>query len=398
MTLGGVAQAVVAVKAIDSAVDEAAEVPWNCVDPDELADAVARLEVTAAKVSALRARVLAETEQSPVAARHGFRTTDQYVAARTGHDPAEVRAELRIGRWLRMFPMFSAAYAVGRLSRGHVEWMRRAHNRRIHHHLVDAQEHLIDSAAKLDWVDWLRVWGYFLTAADPDGTLPKDQLQKRRCTIRKRSDGTVSGTFLLDPVSGHAVKTAIDFETQRLLDLDAENDIQRSGTERTADALTQVVMRGAARPSGDLPAPLVHVSIGQELAQDMIRAATDIDGDTIALLADPDDINRWCELADGTPIHPHHAMGILAVAEFIRLELDPESAILDLGDETRCFPKDIKLAMLAAARGRCRTPGCDAPYAWLEADHIHPWVKHGRTATHNGQALCRPDNRHKRDS
>ncbi len=398
MTLGGALQATVAIKAIDAAVDEAADVPWNCVDPDELADAVARMETVASKMACLRARVLAETEQSPVAARHSFRTTDQYVAARTGGDPAEIRAELRIGRWLRLFPLFADAYASGRLSRGHVEWMRRGHVQRIHHSLIDAQQHLIEAASRLDWVDWLQVWGYFLIAADPDGQLPKNQIDKRRCTIRKRPDGTVSGTFLLDPVSGHAVKTAIDHETQRLLDEDAQAGIRRSGTERTADALTRVAMRGAKRDTGDLPTPLIHITLGKKLADDMVKAATHIDGDDIALLSDPDDINRWCELADGTPLHPHHAIAILAVAEFTRLVLDPESAMLDLGDSTRCFPKDIKLALIAAGRGRCRTPGCDAPTPWLQADHIHPWTRHGPTATHNAQTLCQPDNHHKRDN
>ncbi len=388
MGLGGALEAMVAVKAIDAAVTEAGDVPWNCVDPDELADAVARLEVAAVRVAALRARVLAEAEQSPVAARHGFRALDQYVAARTGHDPADVRAELRIGRWLRSFPLFDDAYQSGKLSRGHVEWMRRSHRQRFHHHLVDAQQHLIDAATGLDWIDWLSVWGYFLIGADPDGAAPKEHLANRRCSIRTRPDGSVSGSFLLDPVSGHAATKAVAAEEQRLLDLDAQHGIARSGSDRRADALVRVLMRGATRESGDLPAPLVHVTIGQELAQDMIRAATEPDGHRTVLDAQHGDLNRRCELADGTPLHPHLAMAVLAVTE---------SVVLDLGDSTRSFPNDIKLAILVAARGRCRTPGCDAPYAWLQADHIHPWIRHGPTATRNGQSLCRPDNRHKRD-
>ena len=152
MTLGGALQATVAIKAIDTAVDDAADIPWNCVDPDELADAVARMEVACSKVAALRARVLSETEQSPAPARHGFRAADQYVAARTGGDPAAIRAELRIGRWVRMFPVFADAYRSGRLSRGHIEWMRRGYVQRIHHHLIDAQDNLVEAAGRLDWV------------------------------------------------------------------------------------------------------------------------------------------------------------------------------------------------------------------------------------------------------
>ena len=131
MGLGGALQATVAVKAIDAAVDEGLEVAWNCVDPDELAEAVGRLEVAESKMAALRARVLAEAEQSPVAVRNGFRALDQYVAARTGADPADIRAELRIGRWLRLFPLFDHAYRKGRVSRSHVEWMRRGYRQAV---------------------------------------------------------------------------------------------------------------------------------------------------------------------------------------------------------------------------------------------------------------------------
>ncbi|NNE72574.1 MAG: HNH endonuclease [Acidimicrobiales bacterium] len=58
----------------------------------------------------------------------------------------------------------------------------------------------------------------------------------------------------------------------------------------------------------------------------------------------------------------------------------------------------MRNALLVQARGTCATPGCDAPYHWLQADHIQPATNHGPTSVANGQILCQPDNHAKSDS
>jgi hypothetical protein len=112
---------------------------------------------------------------------------------------------------------------------------------------------------------------------------------------------------------------------------------------------------------------------------------------------DPFDPDMRCELIDGTPIHPRFAAAVLATAVLRRLVLGADGEILDLGRKVRTFPRHLKQALLARARGHCQTPGCDAPHAWLQADHLIPWSHGGRTATVNGQILCDGDNKRKRD-
>ena len=99
-----------------------------------------------------------------------------------------------------------------------------------------------------------------------------------------------------------------------------------------------------------------------------------------------------CELVDGTPIHPRWVLGLLGVATLRRLVLGADSEILDLGREVRTFPRKLKDAIFGAHRGTCANDGCDAPFSWLQADHVIPWTRNGPTATDNGQPLCRPDN------
>ncbi len=384
----------IALDAVEAALSEALAVGLLTVDREGLASAACRLEAAiAAKTAALTARVIAAADDAAVAPLDGLRTTDQLVSARSRVDPGRVRADGRLGRWLEQFPLLAEALATGRVSREHVESLRKADNPRVHLQLVDAQQLFVDAATTVAWRDWPDVVTHWLLTVDPDGAIPREQQARRHISIHKKPDGSISGTFRLDTISGAAVHKAVAFEEQRLLDLDAEDGITRSASQRRVDAFVRVIMRGAARESGALPGPLVHVVLGEELAEELVERA--FTGEDTPIVASRTDVKRRCELADGTPVHPNQAMAVLAVAEFIRLVLEPPSRLLELGRSARCFPKDIRLAMLAATRSRCRTPGCDAPPAWMQADHRHPWGHLGDTNPDNGDILCRPDNRHK---
>ena len=69
-------------------------------------------------------------------------------------------------------------------------------------------------------------------------------------------------------------------------------------------------------------------------------------------------------------------------------------------DPVRSFSRRDKAEILRRAGGRCehhswvggRCPATEA----LEADHVIPWSRSGRTVVGNGQALCRRHNRAKR--
>lgn len=71
--------------------------------------------------------------------------------------------------------------------------------------------------------------------------------------------------------------------------------------------------------------------------------------------------------------------------------LDGDERHLDL----RAFPDDIRLAVWEAQGHRCALCGCEADVELMEADHIVPWCKGGRTVRENCQLLCRVCNRRK---
>ena len=69
------------------------------------------------------------------------------------------------------------------------------------------------------------------------------------------------------------------------------------------------------------------------------------------------------------------------------------------GDERsldlRAFPEDIRLAAWERQQGVCPLCGERFDYDLMEADHIVPWAKGGRTVPDNCQMLCRECNRRK---
>jgi hypothetical protein len=253
---------------------------------------------------------------------------------------------------------------------------------------------LIDAARSCNWTAFVAACRYWELSFDPDGDEPHEQVANRSFSYRRKPDGTLSGTFHLDPMAGAALSTALDQQAQRLFRHDTETGSQRTATQRRADALVGCVTgAGNSRPSAG---PLLHLVMSQRVAEDTLARMTG-GANATRLDLDPDDIDRRCELIDGTPIHPRYVMAAIATATLRRMVFGANSEILDLGRAVRGFPRHLKAALLVKARGQCQSPACSAPLAWLQADHLLPWHHQGPTAVANGQILCDPHNKLKRD-
>lgn len=390
--------------ALEAALDTALAVPLSCLSRDEVDAWAQRVQRVGARLDALRVEAAVSAHEASVQVGSGLRTMASHIAAETGVDPAVVGADRNLGLWLRSFPVLARAAAGGRVSRRHLQVIRANDNRRTHAAMVAAQAFLVEIAQE-PWRDFNEALRYWVTAADPDGEEPNEQVDKRRMTVKRRGDGSVAGSFELDPLAGTALLSALQQEADRLWRSDQDSDVERTTAQRFADALVGLAGRGAKRKNGSTPAPLVHLVMSPGVAADaLIRIACDVSGEPLPDGIDPwrlpvayRDIDARCELVDGTPIHPRLAAAYLGVAELRRLVMSADGEILDLGTKVRCYPRHLKDAILAAARGRCAERGCDAPLTWLQADHDMPFSRHGPTATRNGKARCDPHNKAKGD-
>lgn len=384
---------------IDAVLDEAGRLPLADLRRDQAVTWLSRVQQIRARAEALSLRSLAAapgTDRRNVIAPGC--TVIESVIARTRLDPRSLARDQHLATWLRRFPLFDDAAAGGWLSRSHLQVLRGLDGKRTRCHLADAQSYLIEAARRCSWAQFVSTCRYWALRFDPHGAEPREQVAARSCTATTEPDGTVSGSFTLDPLAGAAFLTALEEHAQRLFRHDSETATERTATQRRADALVDLVTRGVAATAGSA-SPLVSVVMSEAVAEDLLKqvAADDVEGPQppSRLSLDADDIDQRCELANGTPLHPRFVLALLATAAFRRMVFGPAGEILDLGRSARNFPRHLRQALLVRARGRCEAPGCPAPFSWLQADHLIPWFRHGTTSVTNGQILCGPHNKAK---
>ena len=375
---------------------ELAQVAESTIDDHDLASAVVDLSTASAVVEAALTSVADAADRTAVAQRRGERKLATFVLSRSNASGFEVRARIRRAVWLRDFPEFTQAHADGILTVEHLERIRKGlDNHRTHFLLRRDQQTLIDAARTCDFIDFERACDYWKIAADPDGAEPEEQLAKTTFTARRRRDGMVKVDGLLDPLSGQVLLNAWNNKVQQLAVAEDESGVRMSEGRRGALALLDLVAAGAARADGSQPDPLLHIVMSQRVAEDTIRRLAE--RDLSPLPVSHDDVDRRCELIDGTPIHPHLALVALTIGALQRTVLGAKGRPLEASFATRGFPKWLRHVLLLRSRGRCESDGCDAPFPWLQIDHKTPHSKGGLTAYLNGQVLCRPDNLAKGD-
>ncbi len=383
-----------------AAVDEVADTGLVAMRPVELAEWAAEVRRQASRLEAVTAQALACADGA-VEGRSAFgvvgcQNAAQVVAIECHEPKRSVQGLARRGWWVTDFPLFAAAWTEGTLTRHHLTELRGLDNGRTRHRLLEAQEYLVAAARDCDWVDFKRVCAYWLLNADPDGDAPADQQRNNRVTYRKGPDGTVTGTFHLDGLAGSVFTTALDTETQRLFQAETHDDLPpRPPARRMADALVNLITRGHEHGDAVTVTPLVNIVMSQDVADNTIARL--LDPAIPPLELDGRDVDRRCEFLDGTPLDPRLALVAVAVARFRRVVFDTNNKIIQASAQSRSFPTWMKHLLLIRARGRCRATGCDAPHAWLQADHVHPHSRGGPTNLTNGQMLCGPHNRWKHD-
>lgn len=206
-------------------------------------------------------------------------------------------------------------------------------------------------------------------AADAQGALQEhvDLVERRYLELRAVDDGTVLVSGRLDNVGGATLRTALEPLARR----DGSGD-RRSRHRRLADALVELcshVLDRGTLPQRGGQRPHLQVTTTLETLQALSGAPAG-------------------ELEFALPVTAATAQRLACDASVVRVLLDAESAVIDVGRARRTPPPATARA-LRVRDGGCVWPGCERSAAWSTAHHVKHWTAHrGATDLENLVLLC----------
>ena len=273
------------------------------IDREDLGERCLTLLAVREVIDATLATTIAEAERAGIPALGNQRTMAQYLASRSHCAPEIVRADLRAGMWVSQFALLERAMLDGKISRRHVDLLRRTDNIRVHTAMHRDQHLFIAWVTTLEWNSFKQSVAYWEMVNDQDGEQPEDHEAKNSCNITQSPDGRVRITANLDPASGAIVKHQIEQEAGRVFDDEQEDGLPvRTATQRRAKGLTNLVSRGANRTETSTE-PLVHVVMSLKVLQHTIaEMAKPVEEQDFTTCLDANDVDGRCELIDGTRI------------------------------------------------------------------------------------------------
>ena len=374
--------------------EQLATTPLWSMTPVEQLDTLKLLAVAEAQVSALRLRVLAETDRSDATAATGAPTAADWVAVETRQVRRDARSDLTLARALERHTTLAHGCATGQVNTAQARAITTALDRlpttgpfaTTPEQRTAAENHLVGLAAHHDAAD-LRVLGRrVLEVVAPDivesyeGRLLEQQeahaLRRTTLTMREDDDGTCHGRFRIPTLHGHILRKMIlalasparpdsEHESRGGIDPDLPTEV------RHGIALTQLLetINATDLPrTGGCGATVVVTMTLDQLTADLHQAGV-------------------ATLDTGAHLSAAEARRLACTAGIIPTVLAGPSQVLDVGRRRRFHTHAMRIAM-TVRDGGCTAQGCDAPPGLCHAHHDIPWSRGGPTNTDHGRLLC----------
>jgi hypothetical protein len=183
-----------------------------------------------------------------------------------------------------------------------------------------------------------------------------EQTQRNRLSMSKAKDGCFFFEAVLDPVSGAAVRGALEPLAQPA----GEHD-HREREQRMADALVEIVTHGGKHNVQLQVTSSIETLLGLVGAQGAEME--------FSLPVSSKTVERWaCDCS-------------------VTRVLMQDSVVIDVGRAKRVISGPTKRA-LRARDGHCVWPGCDRPASWSDGHHLVHWIHGGSTNLDNLVLLC----------
>lgn len=362
---------------------EIAVVPVELMASAEKAEALIALSAAAARLDALRLRLLAAADD--VAADAGARDAGAWLAHEARDERRELQRDLRLGEAL--------AKRWHQVGDGLGEGALNLTQARVIAHALDelpddvpadlvamAEAQLVEYAAEFGPRE-LRVLGRrILDVIAPDVAEAAEakalDAEERRAaettslTLTPCGDGTTRLHGRLPDATAHRLATYLDaFTSPRRASTGSpieEGPLHRRRGQAFCALLEHLDPHQLPAHGGDATTVIVTMTL------DQLRA----DLATAGLIS-----------SDDHRITASEARRLACTAAIIPAVLGTRSEPLDLGRTSRLFSPAQRKALRLRDR-RCRAEGCTIPATWCEAHHLRPWASGGSTDLDDGVLLC----------
>jgi len=271
-------------------------------------------------------------------------------------------------------------------------------NPRCGDQLLDAADELVKAAKELPFEDFRIVAQQWEQFADTDGAHNSHEAAHQG---RRVSTSTMGDTFHLQGQFGAIQGAEIAEILSRFeqAEFDAEwaalkathgDDLtvmmlERTSSQRRADALVAVFLAAASTPAGgQAPAPVVNIIVDQATFEEYVEAVAT---GTPPPPPDPTDMSRRCETDAGVPVDPVHAVAAALVGHVRRVVMSSAGVVIEMGRKSRCFTGSPRVAAFLQGGRRCLWPGRGRAQR-IQIDHSTDWQHLGVTAPWNSGPLC----------
>ena len=273
----------------------------------------------------------------------------------------EAKAKERRAKALEDAPAMADKLEAGEITGSHADALADVTSRLdddVRAEFFEHDELLADDAARRTPEEFTRHCRDLIRSIERDQGVERDRRQRRETRLTKTIDH--DGMYVLNgrfhPELGHAIFTAIDAETGKLV---------TAGGDRTADRATV-----AAEALGNL------VSGGHQ-------AARPREAEILLLIDETTIVNgvhdgTVCEYGDGSPAPVSVAERFACNGHIVPVIRNPDGTTLDIGRTQRLANRTQRRALRAMYR-TCAFHGCDTAFDRCEIHHIVPFELGGRT-------------------
>ena len=365
---------------LDRALDALDAVDIAALTPAELDALVLRLQRGASRYAAVRAKVVAEWTSQKRWATDGSRSAGSRLAKDAHLSPQTAGREVRRARQLRRMPLAAAALAAGDISIDHTDALARCSIARYANLFARDEAMLVNLARNLSFRDFNYAIDRWLLCADD--TNPDERLRRRDARRHWHASTTFGGACVangklfgldaetyrneLERLERHEFDADWAAARERLGRAPHPDELDRTPTQRCADAQVEMARRSAAMPAdARKPAPLYTVVCGFTPFAETL-----------------------CRTDNGIDIEPHELLRDLTHADIERIVFSSPSRVIDVGATRRLFKGATRRAIEIRDLHCTHPSGCDVPLRRCHVDHIEPYEAGGLTIQINGRLFC----------